>query len=144
LYRPASLSSDRATSTPGTCVTPKPRPAPTAFSRKLRLEERDNGHSASFDHRRTARAIADAEAATVAEGELRQHKTRMPVFGSLKIKLQQQVLRSPGCFSTPSKTVILSEAPRRSVALRTAYGAKSKDPGDIYWQMLFAAFQPQT
>jgi hypothetical protein len=47
------------------------------------------------------------------------------------------------CFN-PSKTVILSEAPRRSIANRGFYGAKSKDFGDAYWQMLFRAFWPQT
>src|ERR1700722_16795434 len=45
---------------------------------------------------------------------------------------------------TPYKAVILSEAPRGSIAQRTAYGAQSKDPGDACWQMLFRAFQPQT
>ena len=40
--------------------------------------------------------------------------------------------------------VILSEAPRRSVAQRRVYSAKSKDPGDAHWQMLFGAFRPQT
>jgi hypothetical protein len=33
------------------------------------------------------------------------------------------------CFSTANKTVILSEAPRRSIAQRTGYGAESKDLG---------------
>jgi hypothetical protein len=33
--------------------------------------------------------------------------------------------------------VILSGAPRRSIAQRTAYGAESKDPGDACWQMFF-------
>jgi hypothetical protein len=35
-------------------------------------------------------------------------------------------------FSTPNKTVILSEAPRRSIAKGTAYGAESKDLGGAY------------
>jgi hypothetical protein len=48
--------------------------------------------------------------------------------------------RLTGCFSTPSKPVIMSEAPRRSVA----YGAQSKDHGDVCWQMLFGSFQPQS
>jgi hypothetical protein len=43
--------------------------------------------------------------------------------------------RLTGCFSTPSKPVIMSEAPRRSVA----YGAQSKDHGDVCWQMLFGS-----
>ena len=41
------------------------------------------------------------------------------------------------------KIVILSEAPRRSIAEQRVYGAESKDPGDACWQMLFAAFRPQ-
>jgi hypothetical protein len=48
------------------------------------------------------------------------------------------------CFSTAHKYVILSEAPRRSIAYWAAYGAESKDPGDACGQMLFGAFQPQT
>jgi hypothetical protein len=52
--------------------------------------------------------------------------------------------RLPEDFSTHSKPVILSEAPRRSIAERAVYGAESKDPGDACWQMLFGAFQPQT
>ena len=47
-------------------------------------------------------------------------------------------------FSTPRKTVILSEAPRGSIPYQTAYGAESKDPSDACWQMLFQAFQPRT
>jgi hypothetical protein len=47
-------------------------------------------------------------------------------------------------FDTPNKAVILSEAPRRSIAQRTVYGAESKDLGDACWQMFFPAFQPQT
>ena len=46
-------------------------------------------------------------------------------------------------FFTPRNGVILSEAPRRSIAKRTAYGAESKDPGDACWQMFFRAFRPQ-
>src|SRR5579859_837815 len=44
----------------------------------------------------------------------------------------------------PHKTVILSEAPRRSIAYQRAYSAKSKDLGDASRQMLFGAFWPQT
>jgi hypothetical protein len=44
----------------------------------------------------------------------------------------------------PNKIVILSEALRRSIANKGLYGAESKDPGDIYWQMLLGAFRPQT
>ena len=47
------------------------------------------------------------------------------------------------CF-TPSKTVILSEARRRSIVNRGLYSAESKDPGDACWQMLLGAFRPQT
>jgi hypothetical protein len=47
-------------------------------------------------------------------------------------------------FRPPDKTVILSEALRRSVANRGLYGAESKDPGDACWQMLLGAFRPQT
>src|SRR6202035_2278229 len=46
--------------------------------------------------------------------------------------------------SSLHKAVILSEAPRRSIAYRTVYRAKSKDPGDACWKMLFGAFRPQT
>jgi hypothetical protein len=48
------------------------------------------------------------------------------------------------CISNPDKAVILSEALRRSIANSRLYGAKSKDPGDACWQMLFGAFRPQT
>jgi hypothetical protein len=47
-------------------------------------------------------------------------------------------------FKPPDKTVILSEALRRSIANRELYGAESKDPGDACWQMLLRAFRPQT
>jgi hypothetical protein len=47
-------------------------------------------------------------------------------------------------FKAADKVVILSEALRRSIANRELYGAKSKDPGDAYWQMLLGAFRPQT
>src|SRR5277367_5264906 len=46
--------------------------------------------------------------------------------------------------SPPDQAVILSEAPRRSIANRKPYGAESKDPGDACWQMLSGAFRPQT
>jgi hypothetical protein len=38
------------------------------------------------------------------------------------------------------KTVILSEALRRSIPNRGLYGAESKDPGDACWQMLWGSF----
>jgi hypothetical protein len=50
----------------------------------------------------------------------------------------------PLYFKPPDKAVILSEAPRRSIANRERYGAESKDPGDACWQMLLGAFRPQT
>jgi hypothetical protein len=50
----------------------------------------------------------------------------------------------PARFQAPDKTVILSEALRRSISNRGLYGAESKDPGDACWQMLFRAFRPQT
>jgi hypothetical protein len=50
----------------------------------------------------------------------------------------------PLYFKPPDKAVILSEAPRRSIANRELYGAESKDPGDACWQMLLGAFRPQT
>jgi hypothetical protein len=50
----------------------------------------------------------------------------------------------PARFQAPDKTVILSEALRRSIANRGLYGAESKDPGDACWQMLLGAFRPQT
>ena len=46
-------------------------------------------------------------------------------------------------FNPVHKTVILSEAPRRSIAYQRVYSAESKDPGDACWQMLFGAFRPQ-
>jgi hypothetical protein len=42
------------------------------------------------------------------------------------------------------KAVILSGAPRRSIAYRGVYRAESKDLGDARWQMLLGAFRPQT
>jgi hypothetical protein len=46
-----------------------------------------------------------------------------------------------GCFfEVPHRSVILSEAPRRSIPARTANGAESKDLGDECWQMSFRAF----
>jgi len=50
----------------------------------------------------------------------------------------------PDVFNLHHKAVILSEAPRRSIAYRRVYGAESKDPGDACWQMLFGAFRPRT
>jgi hypothetical protein len=48
-------------------------------------------------------------------------------------------------FSIPyQKGVILSEAPSRSIAYQRVYGAKSKDPGGAFGQMLFGAFRPRT
>jgi hypothetical protein len=38
----------------------------------------------------------------------------------------------PAVFQAPDKAVILSEALRRSIAIRGLYGAESKDPGDAY------------
>jgi hypothetical protein len=49
----------------------------------------------------------------------------------------------PECFSNSHKAVILSEAPRRSIAQQRASGAESKDPEDACWPMLFRAFRPQ-
>src|ERR1700757_4670999 len=40
--------------------------------------------------------------------------------------------------------VILSQAPRRSIAYPRVYGAQSKDLGDACWQMPLRAFRPQT
>jgi hypothetical protein len=54
------------------------------------------------------------------------------------------VIPQPDVFNLHHKAVILSEAPRRSIAYRRVYGAKSKDLGDVCWQMLFRAFRPQT
>ena len=45
---------------------------------------------------------------------------------------------------TPSKIVILSEAPHASIAYPRVYGAQSKDLGDACWQMPLRAFRPQT
>jgi hypothetical protein len=50
----------------------------------------------------------------------------------------------PDVFTLHHKAVILSEAPRRSIAYRKVYGAESKDPGAACWQMLFGAFRPRT
>ena len=47
-------------------------------------------------------------------------------------------------FQNSHKTVILSEAPRGSIASQRVYSAESKDPGDACWQMLLGAFRPQT
>ena len=47
-------------------------------------------------------------------------------------------------FKLPDWGVILSEAPRRSIAKQRLYGAESKDPGEACWQMLLGAFRPQT
>ena len=47
-------------------------------------------------------------------------------------------------YGTPQKTVILSEAPSRSIAQRRVYSAQSKDPGDACWQILLKAFRPQS
>jgi hypothetical protein len=52
---------------------------------------------------------------------------------------------------TPHKTVILSEAPSKSIAKRMACARSRRacpersrgNPGDAYWQMLFQAFRPQ-
>jgi hypothetical protein len=46
-------------------------------------------------------------------------------------------------FQNPHKAVILSEAPRRSIAKQRVSGAESKDPEDGYWPMLSTAFRPQ-
>ena len=71
---------------------------------------------------------------------------RCPSFFVVPIVCDFSIFRysahSIRCASTPRKTVILSEAPRRSIANRGFYGAKSKDLGDAYWQMLFGAFRP--
>ena len=48
----------------------------------------------------------------------------------------------PDVFNLHHKAVILSEAPRRSIAYRRVYGAESKDPGDACWQMRLGAFRP--
>ena len=54
-------------------------------------------------------------------------------------------LRPTRCCLVPSsKGVILSEAPRRSIASHRVYGAESKDPGNACWQVLFGAFRPLT
>jgi hypothetical protein len=50
----------------------------------------------------------------------------------------------PAVFQAPDKAVILSVALRRSIANGGLYGAESKDPGDVCWQMLLGAFRPQT
>jgi hypothetical protein len=50
----------------------------------------------------------------------------------------------PAAFNLHHKTVILSEALRRSIANKGLYSAESKDPGDACWQMLLGAFRPQT
>ena len=50
----------------------------------------------------------------------------------------------PTVFHPPNKAVILSEALRRSIAIKGFYSAKSKDPGDADYQMLSGAFRPQT
>jgi len=52
--------------------------------------------------------------------------------------------RQPDVFNLHHKTVILSEALRRSLANKGLYSAESKDPGDACWQMLLGAFRPQT
>jgi hypothetical protein len=95
-------------------------------------------------------------------GEVREMPVLfLPVFSSLRRYPQQNYhpLFAPGTrlkslreFCTPQpdvfnlhhKAVILSEAPRRSIAYRRVYGAESKDPGDACWQMLFGAFRPRT
>src|SRR5579863_8617928 len=41
---------------------------------------------------------------------------------------------------TSHKAVILSEAPRGSIALRTTYGAQSKDPEDAYFAYAVRSF----
>jgi hypothetical protein len=45
-------------------------------------------------------------------------------------------------FLNPPKSVILSEAPRRSIAYQRVYGAKSKDPGGAFLPVPLGAFQP--
>jgi hypothetical protein len=42
----------------------------------------------------------------------------------------------PAAFHPPHKSVILSEALRKSIANDRLYGAEPKDPGDAFWQML--------
>jgi AmiR/NasT family two-component response regulator len=85
----------------------------------------------------------------------------LPVFSFLRLYPQQNYhpLFAPGTrlkslreFCTPQpdvfnlhhKAVILSEAPRRSIAYRRVCCAESKDPGDACWQMLFGASRPRT
>src|SRR6266700_960659 len=71
------------------------------------------------------------------------HKTvilRACDFFDLSVFLTPQ----PDVFNLHHKTVILSEALRRSIANKGLYSAESKDPGDACWQMLLGAFRPQT
>ena len=49
-------------------------------------------------------------------------------------------LRGQMCFSPLQKGVILSEAPRRSIAYQRVYGAKSKDPGGVFWADALCGF----
>jgi RNA polymerase sigma-70 factor, ECF subfamily len=67
------------------------------------------------------------------------HPESLWLFRSFRIRRTLSDVLQP-----PAKTVILSVAPRRSVAYARVYGAKSKDLGDADWQLLFAAFHPQT
>jgi hypothetical protein len=50
----------------------------------------------------------------------------------------------PDVFQSAQKGVILSEAPRRSVAYQRFYGAKSKDPGNAYPQCCSELFNQQS
>src|SRR5882757_6422368 len=69
-----------------------------------------------------------------------------PLFASgTRLKsLREFCTPQPDVFNLHHKAVILSEAPRRSIAYRRVYCAESKDPGDACWQMLFGAFRPRT
>src|ERR1700733_6832924 len=52
--------------------------------------------------------------------------------------------REPVTFSLPPERRHPERSASRISHTREFYGAKSKDPGDACWQMVFGAFRPQT
>src|ERR1700735_1997740 len=52
--------------------------------------------------------------------------------------------REPVTFSLPPERRHPERSASRLSHIGEFYGAKSKDPGDACWQMLFGAFRPQT
>ncbi len=72
-----------------------------------------------------------------------ENSHKIVILEPATFSILSRFLHPTRCFSVLQKSVILSEAPRRSPITKGLLRGV-KDPGDACWQMLFGAFRPQT